>query len=79
MKEEVTLYYSDDTEESLKPNGFDYLVGYDEKTKEFTVTICTDFENSKIDGISVRLTKDQWLEIVQGVKEVLDDWEKDSE
>ena len=79
MKEEVTIYYSDDTEEVLKPEGFDYLVGHNEETKETTVTICTDFEDNKISGIGVTLTKTQWFEIVKGAQEVIDAWEEEDE
>ena len=78
MKSEVNVFYADDTEEELKPKVFDYLVTMDE-SKKATVTVMADINSDKIECVSMTLTKDQWLEIVQGVQEVLDAWEEEDE
>ena len=78
MKEEATIYYANDKEDVLEPKLFDYLVNHNEETKETTVTIGADFECG-IECIALTLKKEKWLEIVQGVQEVLDAWEEEDE
>lgn len=79
MKSEVNIFYADDTEKELEPKFFDYLVTTESSTGKAIITIGADVKDDNICGVSLTMTKDRWLEIVQGVKEALDVWEKDSE
>ena len=79
MNDEVNIFYVDETEKELELKFFDYLVTTESNTGKTIITIGADVKDDNIFGVSLTMTKERWLEIAHGVKEVLDDWEKDSE
>ena len=77
MKEEITVCYLDSSDEGNDLDLCDYLVTWIEDEDKMFVTIGADTFNESALGVSITMTRERWLNIVKGVQEVIDSYDKE--